>query len=672
MSAFSTRLAALSPRAWWRMGDASGTVMADSSGNGRHGAYTGAVTLGAPGAIAGDSDTAVTINTTSQEAHVNYDATWMNQTTLCWGIWFKTTKTSRQYLMTRNFTYAGLDIDAGSVARFYCTIAGTLYTITAAVAGLMDGNWHFIVGRYNGATMDLFVDGTKVATEAHTGNLSANSNGIGFGYRADSTGVNRFVGSLDEAFILPSTVTDADIAGLWTDGSSGPTPPSVTWLWPGAVSDTAFTVTAKVGAGVSVRLGVEAGSTLTTPTYGSAVTADADGYVTVTTSGLSADTPYSYGLELDGALDPTVGHVTTLPAAGTAASFEFAHGSCIANGSNHRVFDAIRVRGPLMMQQMGDFHYANISTNSPGSFRAAYDGQLAGARLGALVEALPMDYVWDDHDFGADNSNSSSASKPAAQSVYRQLAPHYPLPAADAIYHSYQIGRVKFIATDLRSYRNSNGTTDSSTKTMLGAAQKAWFKSELDAAAADAGVGLVVWLSSQVYNTDGTTGVNYDADSWASFTYERAELADYIRDAGLASKMFLVVGDAHMLAYDDGALSDFATGGGAPIPQFCAASLDEVGLVRGDNWSGGTYPGGGQFGYFTFTDDGTTISWSWEGVRVDPTTGAETIMLTVSGVVGGATAIAVSRWDGASMVTGTLLGRWNGASIDAAASLTQT
>jgi hypothetical protein len=47
-----------SPSAYWRLGEASGIVAADASGNGNTGAYAGTVTLAETGAISGDGDTA--------------------------------------------------------------------------------------------------------------------------------------------------------------------------------------------------------------------------------------------------------------------------------------------------------------------------------------------------------------------------------------------------------------------------------------------------------------------------------------------------------------------------------------------------------------------------------------------------------------------------------------
>jgi len=52
---------ALAPAGYWRMGETSGTVAADSSGHGLTGTYVGAPTLGAAGALAGDSDTGMLI-----------------------------------------------------------------------------------------------------------------------------------------------------------------------------------------------------------------------------------------------------------------------------------------------------------------------------------------------------------------------------------------------------------------------------------------------------------------------------------------------------------------------------------------------------------------------------------------------------------------------------------
>src|SRR4051812_1334419 len=58
LSYYSSAVLALSPIAYYRLGESSGTTAADSSGNGLNGTYNGGVTLGQPGGIFGDPDTA--------------------------------------------------------------------------------------------------------------------------------------------------------------------------------------------------------------------------------------------------------------------------------------------------------------------------------------------------------------------------------------------------------------------------------------------------------------------------------------------------------------------------------------------------------------------------------------------------------------------------------------
>src|SRR5207248_8254630 len=57
--AYSTTVLADGPVAYWRLGETAGTAIADSSGNGRTGTASGGVTLGVPGALTGDPNTAV-------------------------------------------------------------------------------------------------------------------------------------------------------------------------------------------------------------------------------------------------------------------------------------------------------------------------------------------------------------------------------------------------------------------------------------------------------------------------------------------------------------------------------------------------------------------------------------------------------------------------------------
>jgi len=62
------------PLAYWRLGETSGTSAADATGSGNSGTYTGGVTLGALGALAGDSDTASSFDGVNDQVTVPHNA----------------------------------------------------------------------------------------------------------------------------------------------------------------------------------------------------------------------------------------------------------------------------------------------------------------------------------------------------------------------------------------------------------------------------------------------------------------------------------------------------------------------------------------------------------------------------------------------------------------------
>jgi hypothetical protein len=73
-----------------------------------------------------------------------------------------------------------------------------------------------------------------------------------------------------------------------------------------------------------------------------------------------------------------------------------------------------------------------------------------------------------------------------------------------------------------------------------------------------------------------------------------------------------------MLAADNGQYSDYATGGGAPIPVMCAAPLDQNPSLKGGPYSQGVYrvrdrDGESGFGLLTVNDKGDAIDVAFSG-----------------------------------------------------------
>lgn len=393
----------------------------------------------------------------------------------------------------------------------------------------------------------------------------------------------------------------------------------VQWIWSGGVTADSAVVAARLARDSdAVRLLVATTPDLTGATGVAPDPAGpaADQVVRFSLAGLAPATRYYYALEAGGRIDrPRQGQFTTFGAG--PRSFRFAFSSCASTGSNGRVYDAIRELDPAFFLVTGDLHYDNISANDPNRYLQAFDAIHAAPAQAALYRGIPLVSMWDDHDFGGNSSDRTAPSRTAARTAYRAYLPHYPLPAGDGdapIYQAFTVGRVRFIMTDSRSERTPVTEADGPEKSMLGAAQKAWFKQEL--LAARDRYPLIVWVSSVPW-----IGAAGAGDAWGGYATERRELADFIAEHTIGG-LAILSGDAHMLAIDDGANSDYASNGGAAVPVFQAASLDRRGSTKGGPYSIAPHPGGGQFGLMTVADDGgarITVTWSgrtWSGEEV--------------------------------------------------------
>jgi alkaline phosphatase D len=426
------------------------------------------------------------------------------------------------------------------------------------------------------------------------------------------------------------------------------------WRGPicGAVTPDSAWVKAKLGNyGSSARLVVSKSADLSEPKWFGPMTADPErgAMVEFRATGLVPDTQYFYAIEVNGLVQmDRRGAFKTFPPADQPASFNFAFASCARTGSQNPVFERIRELHPLFYMNTGDFHYLNITSNALVKFRMAYDQVLLSPVQALLYRFVPLVYMWDDHDFAGNNSDRRAPSHFAARHVYEEYIPHYDTPAGKGdvpIYQTFTVGRVKFIVTDLRSERDPVSKPDGPDKSMLGAAQKAWFKKELMAAKGK--YPLIFWVSSVPWI--GTAGVNYypinshvtgfihhtnaalfkrnpataeedrevknNDDFWGAFAHERREIADFIRDNQITG-LCLLHGDAHMLAADDGRHSDYSTGGGVRFPVMGAGPLDQDASIKGGPYSQGVYrvrKGEGCFGYVQVRDRGEKIEVQFSG-----------------------------------------------------------
>lgn len=391
--------------------------------------------------------------------------------------------------------------------------------------------------------------------------------------------------------------------------------PSVTHCWAGAITHNQVTVSYGLANIASARLAVSTSVGMGSPVYSSAVAPDASGVVKLTRASLSADTTYYYGIEADGTLIADGrGSVTTDPTPGTTGSFSIAFGSCQQTGSNAETFQVIAERvGPYGKARRfiheGDIHYRDFGAGTQAAdVVGQWKSSLGTPRMRTLLSTIPTTYSWDNHDWAGPDSNATAPAGPLLAAAYRQFVPHYPLATAGttAIHQSFVINRVRVIILDTRSQRSDRTLAESSSKTMLGAEQKTWLKSELLQPEP-----LKILVSGIYWRRDATNG-----DRWGSYQTEWAEIRDWAAaNAGGIGKVLVISGDRHALYADDG--SGAAGTGGTYWPNVSGAAFDQGSSQDFEPWSHGYYYVTGNlkaFGWLDITDSGAGITVAYSGI----------------------------------------------------------
>lgn len=414
---------------------------------------------------------------------------------------------------------------------------------------------------------------------------------------------------------------DLELAGVVI---ANPNINEVIYQWSGAITPTSATVVAKMtSASTTCKLLVSTSSTLANPLFSANATVSStnNNMAKMTITGLNPNTTYFYAIQSNNVIDNSpddIGKFIT-PVNG-AFTYKFTVGSCAVN-SNHQVYNLMTSKAPLFHLSTGDIHYANPnSATNINVHRLPYEqNMLSQAPSRNFFINTPLAHIWDDHDYCGNNSSGSSVGRTNARLSYQEYVPHYPLALGSgnvAIYQSFTIGRVHFVLSDLRSER-SGGTIMSTT-------QKAWFKNQC-LFARDNNL-IIAWVSGVSFGGN-------SSDNWGGFTAEKTELSNFFRDNNIKN-MFILSGDAHMLAIDNGSNHDFSTGSNNPndYPVFQAAGINNIGSTKGGSYSeGGTFPNPssstGQYGVVDVTDNGSgNITIKFTGYRTNGNTTTESVL----------------------------------------------
>ncbi|MCH7772676.1 MAG: alkaline phosphatase D family protein, partial [Bacteroidetes bacterium] len=179
---------------------------------------------------------------------------------------------------------------------------------------------------------------------------------------------------------------------------------------------------------------------------------------------------------------------STFPQQSQPGEFSFVFSACLRDKwVPHNIFDYISTLSPTFVALLGDQMYADIdgdiNTGPPNSvvsaLRAKYTRNFDD-HFQAMSSNIPIAAIWDDHDYGQDNSDSTYRYKEETKKVFKESFPTYPFQIEDeGIYYQFKIADVDIFVLDTRWYRSPMDEDDNEDKTMLGEEQLEWLLNQL-------------------------------------------------------------------------------------------------------------------------------------------------------------------------------------------------
>jgi alkaline phosphatase D len=262
----------------------------------------------------------------------------------------------------------------------------------------------------------------------------------------------------------------------------------------------------------------------------------------VIVEGLQASTRYHYTPMIDGvpALARPYPSFTTAPPPAHRGALRVAFGSCVGRRGHHAAaaFGEMAARDNFdLLLMLGDNHYGD--TTDPALLRDYYHMLRTVAGFEKVIRQKPTYAIWDDHDFGPNNSDGATAGKEDSHRVFQEwwANPSYGEEGNPGCYHRFSRDGVDFFMLDSRYHRTPNKTPEDGNKTMLGARQLQWLKEGL--ASSKAAFKVVACGSEWQTLTQ--------PDCWSSFARERQEIFDHITTNKIDG-VILLSGDRHFTA----------------------------------------------------------------------------------------------------------------------------
>ncbi|HEX6443996.1 MAG TPA: beta-N-acetylglucosaminidase domain-containing protein [Streptosporangiales bacterium] len=211
------------PSGYWRLGESSGTALTDSSGHGQDGSYRPTVTLGVPGALAGDTDTAARLDGGYGEVPSSASVSPTGAYTV--EAWVRPsairpdpgTAIVEKYSTPANNGFA-FRLDGAGHLQAWNLGAGS-YALVTGTTSVSTGRWHHVAAVFDGSNLTVYLDGWPDASVETSVAPAAGPASLKIGARGDDAG-QRWQGDMDEVALYPSALSADQIATHYLTGTT--------------------------------------------------------------------------------------------------------------------------------------------------------------------------------------------------------------------------------------------------------------------------------------------------------------------------------------------------------------------------------------------------------------------------------------------------------------------
>ena len=254
----------------------------------------------------------------------------------------------------------------------------------------------------------------------------------------------------------------------------------------------------------------------------------------VTLQKLKPLTSYDYQVKVDGKLDAAhCGSFQTAPPAGEGSKFRMAVTSCMKFGRPQKSWELLLGEKPNLHVTLGDTHYSD--TTNPTTQWKHHLRYRAVPEFSKVLRATSNYAMWDDHDYGPNNSDGTATGKENSLVGWNQIwgNPSSGTAATPGAFFKFSWGEVDVFMLDGRYYRSPDDAPDDDKKRMLGDAQFAWLIDGLKNSKAKFKV-----IAS------GSTLADSKNDGWLIYTFARHRLFDAIGENKISGVLYMS-GDIH-------------------------------------------------------------------------------------------------------------------------------